>query len=198
MRFNCFGRNHSLIVCIAFLLITCMAFPIDAYADFTLSSNEWGEWSSWQDEAVSGSSDRQVETRDVIDSYTMETWVYSDSSSKSWRGYWPHSTGNTLRNHAVETWPKEWVDSARWVIAANTYYDSPDNDNCDGMVHDATAYVCVHGQGHDYVPFFIVGTNYKKQYRYRDKKVICSNHTWDSGSVTKESTCTTKGTRKYT
>jgi len=133
---------------------------------------EWTSWSNWQDTEVKGSSDREVETRDVIDSYTMETWVYSDSSSPSWRGYWPHSTGNTLRNHMVETWPKAWVDSARWVISANTYYDSPDNDNCDGMVHDQNAYVCVHGQGHDYVPFFIVGTNYKKQYRYRDRIII--------------------------
>ena len=136
---------------------------------------DWTEWSAWQDSSVSENDDRQVETRKVVESYAVESWVYTDYSSNSKRGYWPHSTANALRAHYTETWPKEWIDNARWVIAANTYYDSPDNDNCDGMVHDQTAYVCVHGQGHDYVPFFIVGTNYKTQYRYREKVYLESD-----------------------
>ena len=160
-------------ITISMLLVLSMAFtfmPAMTY-EALAADTEWGAWSAWQDGSVSASDTRQVETRKVVASYNMETYVYSDSGSASGRGYWPHTTANTLRNHVVETWPKEWVDSARWVISANSYYDSPDNNNCDGMVHDATAYVCVHGQNHDYVPFFIVGSNYKTQYRYRDAVV---------------------------
>ncbi len=141
---------------------------VTLYAHWT--QNGFGPWSAWSTTAVSATDNRQVQTQQAIVSYAMESWVYTDSSSASGRGYWPSSvSGLTLRIHHSETWPKEWVDSARWVIAANTYYDSPDNNNCDGMVHNATAYVCVHGQGHDYVPFFIKGTNYETQYRYRDR-----------------------------
>jgi len=190
-------RILSILIALAMMItyMPALAFAADEEVSTAgVTYGDWGAWSEWQDAAVSGSDTRQVETRNVVDSYTMSSVCYTDPSSKNQRGYWPSANQSyQLRRNTVETWPKAWVDSARWVLGAGSFYDSPDNDNCDGLIHDGTAYVAVHGQGHDYVPFFIIGTNYKTQYRYRDRSVADqpTNNTpsqTDPGSVISDST----------
>ena len=78
------------------LLVICIIFGMSSVNSETFAG-EWGEWSPWQDDPVVASNTREVQTQQVIDSYNMESYVYSDDTSPSWRGYWPNPTNRTLR-----------------------------------------------------------------------------------------------------
>ena len=134
------------------------------------SESGWGPWSAWQDEAVSGSATRQVETRSVIDSYEMDTYTYTDSGSPSGRGFWPTSQGDNYRFHFVTTWPASVMNSRYGTYPAGTYYNPSIQNagNVAGMIHGATAYVSATVDS--YHPMFIKKVNYKTQYRFRDTK----------------------------
>lgn len=127
---------------------------------WTLENKVWGSWSGWQDSAVSGSSSRQVETQSVVASYNMETYVCGNSSgTRCYLAYM--QSGYSQRAHYTATF-EPWQLTQYGSCAQGSWYDYASN---------VAGYIVGPGTGYpdgNHVPHFIVGTNYKTQYRYRN------------------------------
>ncbi|MBQ6381184.1 MAG: hypothetical protein IJJ41_06270 [Clostridia bacterium] len=141
------------------LATVCSLFGVSAFA-----TTQYTDWSAWSTTAVSATSTRQVETRQVAVSYNME--VYCCGNSKGYRCYLRYmQSGYTLRLHSTFSARKSDVDSwEQWGQGSYFTYAS----NVNGyIIGPGTAYI----DPWNHTPSFIVGTNYETQYRYRDRIV---------------------------
>ncbi len=138
---------------------------------------DWHGWSDWSATPVQGSDARQVETRQVPTSYDMEVYVCGDSHGV--RSYLAHMQGGySQRAHYKETWPADRVNSVA-TVPQGAYHNGP-SSVAGRVVGPGTGYL-----DQNQVPFFIVGTNYETQYRYRERTWIAIHTiTWVSDGVT--------------
>ena len=128
-----------------------------------------GSWSSWQDSAVSGSDSRQVDTREVAASYNMVVYVMSDSNSPSGRSYYSYRpSGMVLRANYTAVWDAADTDNGK-TYPEGTYYKEV-GVAVYGMIRGSGS-AHMKASGGD-VPFYIQSTNYKTQYRYRDRSKV--------------------------
>lgn len=135
---------------------------------WTQSKSElvWGNWSNWQDAAVSKSETRQVETQQVQTqaAYTQYRYgrYYSNNCNK---GYWRHFCATCAYNMYGGTWYSEYTG---WM-------NSPITDLGTGNVCPHYSYqnpnqktYKYNGQNWYWQETQTVPAQYKTQYRYKD------------------------------
>ena len=120
----------------------------------TSSWGDYGAWSGWTDTPISGSDSRQVETRSVVASYNYKTiyhyYRYANSTG---------SAGSHTQSSTYYAWEEVTLDypltepgtsgGYRWWYNGTNY---------------KTMWPCA-----DNGSQIVTGTNYKTQYRYRDR-----------------------------
>lgn len=134
-----------------------------ASADIAEEGVQYGGWSSWSSTPAYASSTRQVETRRVIVSYDIEGNCCGNS--QGYRCYLKYmQSGYTLRLH----YPRLTVAASelnRWETwSEGSYYTYASNVN-GYIIGPGTGYI----NPDSHTPYFIIGTNYETQYRYRDR-----------------------------
>lgn len=133
--------------------------------DTKSSWGDWGSWSSWQDGYVGANDSRQVETQSVVASYNYKT-VYH---------YYYYSTAKTNGNTS-------YTKSSSYPNRYTVTFDSPLPKTSEGTQvpkqkykwsnhHGTGKYMYVYADD-PYTTQEVVSTNYKTQYRYRDRTLI--------------------------
>lgn len=130
----------------------------------TSAWSDYGSWSTWQDGAVSSSDSRQVETQSVVASYNYKTVYNYYYYSKA------ETNGNTSYT-ATDTYGKNKYtvkfDSALpkdGTVAGHQKYKWSNH-------HNTGKYMYVYADN-PYTTQEVVSTNYKTQYRYRDRHLV--------------------------
>lgn len=125
---------------------------------------DYGSWSGWSDNAVSASDSRQVETQQAVASYNYKTVYHYYYYSKA------ATNGNTSYT-ATDTYGKNrytvTFDSALpkgGTVAGHQKYKWSNH-------HGTGKYMYVYADS-PYTTQEVVSTNYKTQYRYRDRSLI--------------------------
>lgn len=140
------------------------------------SSTTWGSWSAWQDGAVSSSSTRKVETRQVqvTAAYTQYRYgrYYSNNCSK---GYWRHFCPTCANSMYGGTWNAEytdWMNSPVTTLGTGNVcpHYSYQNENQKTYVYN--------GQNWYYQHTRTVPATYKTQYRYQDSTTTYYFYKW--------------------
>lgn len=141
----------------------------------------WGEWSQWQDEAVSASSTRQVETRRVVDTpahteYRYGRWV----NSESFDHFCPEAAVNSGHRNDFHLDYTAWSPNrliqyeSKWFCTDRTHnhqHCSARNQTYNGKTGDVWhGYKTSPNAVEDYYweETRAVPATYKTQYRYRD------------------------------
>lgn len=133
----------------------------------------WGNWSGWQDSAVSGSDTRKVETRQVETSPATTRyryWAYSgklNAAGAKLSGV-TAGVGGTWR-HFSESWMKKYTSSYEKVYTP--WLDSPLSPVPNWT--QTSGGVTAHKYRYDGQVFYLeitekVAATYKTQYRYQD------------------------------
>lgn len=146
--------------------------------------SDYGSWSSWQDSYVGSSDSRQVDTRRAVDSYNYKTvynyYYYSKSSTN----------GNTSYTKS-SSYPNRYTvsfDSA--LPKTNEGTKVPKQKYKWNNHHGTGKYMFVYADD-PYTTKEVTSTNYKTQYRYRDRHL---NYTYYYKKVEKkESTSNPSG-----
>ena len=148
-----------------FLSVLLIVLILGSFLSVSSFATQYTAWSNWSTTPAYASSTRQVETRQVVASYNLEGNCCGNA--QGYRCYLKYmQSGYTLRLHyPMITVSKSELDTwDRW--AQGSYYTYAPNVN---------GYIIGPGTGYitpwDRVPYFIVGTNYETQYRYRDIRV---------------------------
>lgn len=134
----------------------------------SVSYSEWGEWSAWQDGAVSASDTRQVDTR-IVTTYDVRSDTCGDSSgTRCYLKQWTSGSGYTLRfTHQYTDVSSDTINSAG-TIGEGGWYSYASNV-AGRIVGPGTAY---YGAFSDWCPVFIYATHQKTQYRYRTRDAL--------------------------
>lgn len=124
----------------------------------------YGNWSGWQDAWVAGSDSRQVETQTAVASYNYKTvyhyYYYSKSETNGYTSY--TSTDAYGRNRYTVTF--DYALPQDGTIAGYQKYKWNNH-------HGTGKYMFVYADS-PYTTQEVVSTNYKTQYRYRDRSLI--------------------------
>lgn len=138
------------------------------------TKSEWGpfgDWSGWQDESVTSSESREVESKQVAASYNVVCYVMTDYNALSYRGYYSYRPEGVLRAEYHCTWSADEFNSAAAYSQGSDFRDN--GTACYGTVRgNGTGYFNPNAADRSDVPMYLAGTNYKTQYRYRDRKMV--------------------------
>lgn len=130
----------------------------------TSAWSDYGSWSAWQDGAVSSSDSRQVQTQSVVASYNYKTvyhyYYYSKSETNGYTSY--TATDAYGKNRYTVTFdsalPKDGTVSGHQKYKWSNH-------------HGSGKYMYVYADS-PYTTQEVVSTNYKTQYRYRDRHLV--------------------------
>ena len=130
--------------------------------DNTWVWSSYGSWSGWQDSWVGGSDSRDVQTKDVPASYYMSSYYWKGN----WYSYYPGGGGNHSK-----TIDASIVDSAP-TMGEGSWLNAGGLGTANGYINGGTAYIIdAYNEGWTQA-YFKQSTNYKTQYRYRDRSKI--------------------------
>lgn len=141
------------------------------------SSTTWGSWSAWQDSAVSSSSTRKVETRQVqvTAAYTQYRYGRWNNASNT---YW-HFCDYLARQQRGGTWHKAytpWMNSPLSgtydgsTCGSHGCYNQASNSNQRKFQYN--------GQNWYWQETQTIPATYKTQYRYQDSKTTYYFYKW--------------------
>ncbi len=154
---------------------TSSASSLSGWTKYNTTSawGSYGSWSAWQDSAVSSSDSRQVETQQVVASYNYKTYYnyyyYSKAETGYSTSYYPNSTYGTNIYKVKLTSELEKIGTVSYNGYTLTKYKMWHTNN--------TKYRYVYGcyagvSPSSYKTQEVVSTNYKTQYRYRDRSLV--------------------------
>ncbi len=139
----------------------------------TSAWGSYGAWSAWQDSAVSASDSRQVETQQVVASYDYQTYYnyyyYSKAETGYETSYYPNNTYGKNYYPVKRTSELEKVGTVSYNGYTLTKYKMWHTNNTKFRY----VYACYAGvTPNTYKTQEVVKTNYKTQYRYRDRSLV--------------------------
>lgn len=130
----------------------------------TSAWGSWGSWSDWSDNAYYNSDSREVETRQAVASYNYKTvyhyYYYSTGPTDGNTSYTDTSTYGHVRS--TVTFDSELPTSGS--VSGHTKYKWSNH-------HNTGKYMYVYADS-PYTTQEVVSTNYKTQYRYRDRSLV--------------------------
>lgn len=150
-------------------LIQSSKSNIDGFTLYDTTSvwGDYGAWSGWSDSPHYKSDSRDVDTRDVIGSYTLDSCT--DADSYGYRRYFKYHNNSYYLRYDRDPITVS-VDTFRGLnsYAEGSWY---------GYASNVQGYIMGPGTGYagdatDWVPMFVVSENYKTQWRYRDRSKI--------------------------
>lgn len=125
----------------------------------------WGSWSSWQDSSVSSSDSRQVETQSVVASYNYKTvYHYYYYSTAKTNGNTSYTKSSSYPNRYTVTFDKALPKTSEGTKVPKQKYKWSNH-------HGTGKYMYVYADD-PYTTKEVTSTNYKTQYRYRDRSLI--------------------------
>ncbi|MBR4575932.1 MAG: InlB B-repeat-containing protein [Clostridia bacterium] len=135
----------------------------EGWTKYDAKRTSWTDWSKWQGEEVSASTDREVRTEEIVTGYNMITYCVSGPNGRS---YQPSPTYTLRLQHGPYWWSVDEFNAAR-VFAAGSYFDYA--SNVAGYVLDATGYCKWDGSDTGgFVPMFIQNKTTSTVWSYRD------------------------------
>lgn len=126
---------------------------------------DWGSWSSWQDSSVKSSDSRQVETKSVVASYNYKTvYHYYYYSKAKTNGNTSYTKSSSYPNRYTVTFDKALPKTSEGTKVPKQKYKWSNH-------HGTGKYMFVYADD-PYTTKEVISTNYKTQYRYRDRNLI--------------------------
>ena len=133
--------------------------------DSETSYTDYGGWSDWSGNSVSGSNTRQVETRKV-EYCNVACYCCGDSRGyRCYLSYWPQA-GYTLRLESKYTVKRSEIIT--WEQYAQGSWFGYATNVQGYIIGPGTAYI----DSWNHTPAFITGSYYETEYRYRDRSQI--------------------------
>ena len=144
------------------------------------SSTTWGSWSAWQDGAVSSSSTRNVETRQVqvTAAYTQYRYgrLISNNCSK---GFWAHFCPVLAQQLYGGTWNAQWTDWMNTPVSGVYDGSTCGTHGCYKQNQNAHQRIFTYGGVKYYVQDTrTIPATYKTQYRYQDSITTYYFYKW--------------------
>ncbi|MCM1115106.1 MAG: leucine-rich repeat protein [Clostridium sp.] len=127
--------------------------------------SDYGSWSGWQDSSVSSSDSRQVETQKVVASYNYKTvYHYYYYSTAKTNGNTSYTKSSSYPNKYTVTFDKALPKTSEGTKVPKQKYKWSNH-------HGTGKYMFVYADD-PYTTKEVTSTNYKTQYRYRDRSLI--------------------------
>lgn len=159
------------------------------------SVTTWGDWSAWQDTAVTATTTRKVETKQVQTAAGYTQWRYwrwrSDNCSK---GIWWHFCDACGSSSYGGTWYQQitpWQNTPITNLADGNYCNHGYNYNNAGQ----KSYIYTDGTKYYHEQTRYIQPTYKTQYRYKNSTTTYYFYkwsAWSSWSTTQPSTASNR------
>ncbi|MCM1178620.1 MAG: leucine-rich repeat domain-containing protein [Clostridium sp.] len=164
------------------------------------SSTTWGSWSAWQDTAVSASSTRKVETKQV-----QVTAAYTQYRYGRWNNanntYW-HFCDYLAQQQRGGTWHKAYTPWMNSPLSGTYDGGTCGNHGCYNQANNASQRKFQYnGSNWYWQETQTVPATYKTQYRYQDSKTTYYFYKWGdwtSWSTTQPSSSSNRETQNKT